>query len=182
MKVRCIDNVGNYGICESLTVGKIYNVVDTTKQTKQTNIVTIINDTDEKIYIYTDGKARHGKFEIVKENEMTKNDLVVGKHVIETRDGRLGLRIGCGFVDDEGKALCHISNINDDLTGCLKHLDIMLVYEVNENYGIPYSLNSYMKDAKEVWRRDDKHAELMQKIAEAEKVVAELKAQAEQLK
>lgn len=110
---------------------------------------------------------------------MTKSDLVSGKHVVELRNGRKGLRIGWGLIESDGLGFMHMSNIEEDLTHSMnKNKDIVAVYEIG-NYGYAAAdLESYINSAHNVWRRNDNQKEYDKLM----KQIDELKAQAEKLK
>lgn len=105
----------------------------------------------------------------------TKDDLIMGKHVVEFRNGRKGLYVMNGFHDESGDSISSLNYVDKDLTSRSYSLDIVRVFEI-EKSNSSYSLHDKIESAKLVWERSEPEQEkLRSKIDELEAKLQEVK-------
>jgi hypothetical protein len=94
----------------------------------------------------------------IEENNMrnfTKDDLVMGKHVVEFKSGETGVYLMNGFNDCKGNPLCSSYCLYDDLTGRWdSDDDVVKVFEII-NTSTNESIETKINTTKLVWEREN---------------------------
>ena len=94
-------------------------------------------------------------------NNFTKDDLVMGKHVVEFKNGESGIYLMNGFNDSLGNPLCSSYCLYPDLTGKFGY-DVIKVFEII-NTGTNDSIETKINTARLVWERGNKQKQDLQK-------------------